>query len=71
LFSVTFNANIALLINNVAARGTKPAMSLGRGACAMIAVVVFLLCVGTLLLFLLPDDRPAAVDDRQVADERR
>jgi hypothetical protein len=38
---------------------------------SMIAVVVFLLCVGTLLLFLLPDDRPAAVDDRQVADERR
>jgi len=37
----------------------------------MIAVVVFLLCIGTLLLFLLPDDRPGAVDDRQIVDKRR
>ncbi len=37
----------------------------------MIAIVLFLLCVGTLLLFLLPDDRSVAVDDRQVVDERR
>ena len=37
----------------------------------MIAVILFLVCVGTLLLFLLPDERPIAVDDRQVADDRR
>jgi len=37
----------------------------------MIAVVLFLLCVGTLLLFLLPDDRPQTVDDRPATEKLR
>lgn len=36
----------------------------------MVAVILFLVCVGTVLLFLLPDERPTTVDDRQT-DERR
>jgi hypothetical protein len=55
------------------ARGTEYAYisRIWRGLCVMIAVVLFLLCVGTLLLFLLPDDRPQTVDDRPATEKLR